>query len=97
MNEASSLNPEPSIVLEETVYIKVYWFINSSNLALNNSNLQSIVNKNGVVKHVHNNSKHNTETTQEVTFLKKEIEYLKQALKDKEEIIALLKDKYEKD
>lgn len=97
MREASSKNPESSILIGENVYIKVHWFVLSNDLKLEHSNLQSIVNTNGMLQHVYNNTNKETrETAQEVAFLKKEIEYLKQSLKDKEEIIALLKEKLEK-
>jgi hypothetical protein len=56
------------------------------------SNTQNINNKNGIVSQVANNSHNSTaDKGKELEYLQNENELLKKALKDKEEIIQLLK------
>ncbi|BDS12314.1 hypothetical protein [Aureispira anguillae] len=92
IQEASRQNPESSTTLEGNFNINISWLsLESGSFVAKNSNLQNIINKNGIVTHVNNNSNNTTSSTEEVKFLRKEVKYLKQAVKDKDEIIALLK------
>lgn len=60
-----------------------------------NSNSQKIINGDGnitqIAKNSNNTTNSNNSNTMEIEYLKKENEQLKQAIKDKEEIIQLLK------
>ena len=78
--------------------ISIDWILNGQGqMLLNNdiSNQQKIINGDGnitqIAKNSNNTTNSNNSNTMEIEYLKKENEQLKQAIKDKEEIIQLLK------
>lgn len=93
MTEASSLNPESSTQKQSKKILNLQDnCVLSINLFVKNSNLQSITSTSGEIARIVNYNS----SESELESLKRENELLRAALKDKDEIIGMLKQQIEK-
>lgn len=93
MTEVSSLNPESSTQKQSKKILNLQDnCVLSINLFVKNSNLQSITSTSGEIARIVNYNS----SESELESLKRENELLRAALKDKDEIIGMLKQQIEK-